>query len=134
MDGLMFTVGVVALASVLIGLARLGAWFIDRREEYATKAIRDAAATARASYEICHLAADREITDREYSVAMLDLDYDDEEPLAATFEWTALNEETYQRFLESEQAALKRGDLMGAAQYAELADRVGYVAGQGNEP
>lgn len=41
MHGLMFTAGVVALASILIGLARFGAWLIDRREEAATKVIRD---------------------------------------------------------------------------------------------
>jgi len=44
----MFTVGVIALASVLIGLARLGAWVIDRREHRASAAIREAAEIARA--------------------------------------------------------------------------------------
>lgn len=52
MDGLMFTVGVVALASVLIGLARLGAWVIDRREEHASKIIRDAAILVMAKAEL----------------------------------------------------------------------------------
>lgn len=48
MHGLMFTAGVVTLVSVLIGLARLGAWVIDRREQAASAAIREEAEIARA--------------------------------------------------------------------------------------
>jgi len=118
----MFMVGVVALASVLIGLARLGAWVIDRREQRAAAAIRDAAQVAQARAQFLPTPS---------HLRHLEIDA---EPLAATFEWTALNEEAYQRFRGREQAALKRGDLIVAAEYAELADRVGYVAGQGNEP
>jgi len=47
----MFTAGVVSLASVLVGLARLGAWVIDRREQRASTAIRDAAQVAQARAE-----------------------------------------------------------------------------------
>jgi len=85
-------VGVVALASVLIGLARLGAWVIDRREKRAASAIRDASLVAQAQAEFLptpsrlrHLeieaskrgdllaAADlAEQADRDYSIAMLD--------------------------------------------------------------
>jgi len=52
MEGLMFTVAVVAAACVLIGLARLGAWVLDRREEDKTRVIRDAAFAAKASAEV----------------------------------------------------------------------------------
>jgi len=52
MEGLMFTVAVVAAACVLIGLARLGAWVLDRREEDKTRVIRDAAFVARVSAEV----------------------------------------------------------------------------------
>lgn len=52
MEGLMFTVAVVAVACVLIGLARLGAWVLDRREEDKTRVIRDAAFAARAAAEV----------------------------------------------------------------------------------
>lgn len=44
-------VGVVTLASVLIGLARIGAWVIDRREQQAAKVIRDATELAKARAE-----------------------------------------------------------------------------------
>jgi len=52
MEGLMFTVAVVAAACVLIGLARLAAWVIDRREEDRTRVIRDAAYVAQARAEV----------------------------------------------------------------------------------
>jgi hypothetical protein len=52
MEGLMFTVAVVAAACVLIGLARLGAWALDRREEDKTRVIRDAAFVAQAQAEV----------------------------------------------------------------------------------
>jgi hypothetical protein len=52
MEGLMFTVAVVAAACVLIGLARLGAWVLDRREADETSAIRDAAFVAQAASEV----------------------------------------------------------------------------------
>lgn len=52
MEGLVFTVAVVAAASVLIGLARLGAWVLDRREQDKTRVIRDAAFAAQASAEV----------------------------------------------------------------------------------
>lgn len=52
MEGLMFTVAVVAAACVLIGLARLGAWVLDCREADKTRVIRDAAFVAQASAEV----------------------------------------------------------------------------------
>jgi len=52
MEGLMFTVAVVAAACVLIGLARLVAWVLDRREEEQTRLIRDAAFVAQVSAEV----------------------------------------------------------------------------------
>ncbi len=52
MEGLMFTVAVVAAACVLIGLARLGAWVLDRREQDKTRLIRDAAFVAQVSAEV----------------------------------------------------------------------------------
>lgn len=48
MHGYMFAVAAVAALSVVIGIARLVAWGIDRREEQGTKAIRDAAFVAQA--------------------------------------------------------------------------------------
>lgn len=63
MEGLMFTVGVVSAACVLIGLARLGAWVLDRREEHKARVIRDAAFVAQARSEIA---------DRDYAISMLD--------------------------------------------------------------
>lgn len=89
MHSYMLTVGVVALASILIGLAKLGAWVIDRREQQATQLIRDAAFAARAEAEFLptpsrlrhleiqatkrgdlHTAA--ELADIDYSIALLD--------------------------------------------------------------
>lgn len=92
MHGLMFTVGVVALASVLIGLARLGAWVIDRREQQAAKVIRDAAELAKARAEFLptpsrlrhleieaskrgDLLAAADLADIEYSIALLDQEW-----------------------------------------------------------
>lgn len=51
MHGYMFVVAVVAALSVVVGIARLAAWFIDRREERGTNAIRDAARVAQARAE-----------------------------------------------------------------------------------
>jgi len=48
----MFAVAAVAALIVVIGIARLVAWGIDRREEQGTKAIRDAAFVAQASAEV----------------------------------------------------------------------------------
>lgn len=92
MHGLMFTVGVIALASVLIGLARLGAWVIDRREQQAAKVIRDAAELAKARAEFLptpsrlryleieaskrgDLLAAAELADIDYSIALLDQEW-----------------------------------------------------------
>lgn len=52
MHGYMFAVAAIAALSVVIGLARLVAWGIDRLEEQGTKAIRDAAFVARARAEV----------------------------------------------------------------------------------
>jgi len=46
MECLMFTVAVTAAACVLIGLARLAAWVIDRREEDKSRVIREASIIA----------------------------------------------------------------------------------------
>lgn len=54
MDGLMFTIAIAAAACVLIGLARLAAWIIDRREEDKTRVIREAAFAARSAAEAGH--------------------------------------------------------------------------------
>ncbi|WP_314103936.1 hypothetical protein [uncultured Stenotrophomonas sp.] len=48
----MFTVAVVSAACVLIGLARLGAWVLDRREQDKSRLIRDAAFVAQVSAEV----------------------------------------------------------------------------------
>jgi len=48
----MFALAAVAALSVVIGIARLIAWVIDRREEQGTKAIRDAALVAQARAEV----------------------------------------------------------------------------------
>lgn len=51
MDGIMLVCGLLGALAVIAGIARLGAWVIDRREEQATKAIRDAAFVAQARAE-----------------------------------------------------------------------------------
>lgn len=66
MHGYMFAVAAVSALCVVIGIARLVAWVIDRREEQGTKAIRDAAIVAQARAEIA---------DRDYSIAMLDQEW-----------------------------------------------------------
>lgn len=66
MHGYMFAVGAAAALVVVVGLARLAAWVIDRREEQGTKAIRDAALVAQARAEV---------SDRDESVAMLDQEW-----------------------------------------------------------
>lgn len=52
MHGYMFAVVAAAALVVVIGIARLAAWVIDRREEQGTKAIRDAAFVAQARAEV----------------------------------------------------------------------------------
>lgn len=52
MDGLMFTIAIAAAACVLIGLARLGAWVIDRREEDKSRVIREASIVAMSRSEV----------------------------------------------------------------------------------
>lgn len=66
MHGYMFAVVAAAALVVVIGIARLAAWVIDRREEQGTKAIRDAAFVAQARAEI---------SDRDDSVAILDQEW-----------------------------------------------------------
>lgn len=51
MHGYMFAIAAAAALSVVVGIARLVAWGIDRREEQGTKSIRDAAFAAQASAE-----------------------------------------------------------------------------------
>lgn len=63
MEGIMLVCALFGALSVFIGLARLGAWVIDRREEQGTKAIRDASFVAQARAEMA---------DRDYAVSMLD--------------------------------------------------------------
>lgn len=89
MHSYMLTVGAVALASILIGLAKLGAWVIDRREQQATQLIRDAAFVARAEAEFLptpsrlrhleieaskrgDLLAAAELADIDHSISLLD--------------------------------------------------------------
>lgn len=85
MEGLMFTVAITAAACVLIGIARLVAWVIDRREEDKTRVIRDAAFVAQARAELRRkeieaskrgdlrsAASYAELADRDYAVSMLD--------------------------------------------------------------
>lgn len=45
----MLTMGAVFFALILVAIAKLGAWLIDRREQGATKAIRDAVCVIQAS-------------------------------------------------------------------------------------
>lgn len=52
MEGIMLVCALFGALSVFIGLARLGAWVIDRREERGIKVIRDAAFVAQASAEV----------------------------------------------------------------------------------
>lgn len=52
MHGLMFSLAVAAGAIALIGLARIAAWVLDRREAQSTRPIRDAAYVAQARAEI----------------------------------------------------------------------------------
>lgn len=52
MEGLMFTIAITAAACVLIGLARLAAWVIDRREEDKSRAIREASMVVIARAEV----------------------------------------------------------------------------------
>lgn len=52
MEGIMLVCALFGALSVFIGLARLVAWVIDRREEQGTKAIRDAAFVAQARAEV----------------------------------------------------------------------------------
>lgn len=54
MDGIMLVCGLLGALAVIVGIARLGAWGIDRREEQGTKAIRDAAFVAQARAEVGH--------------------------------------------------------------------------------
>lgn len=63
MEGIMLVCALFGALSVIVGLARLGAWVIARREEQGTKAIRDAAFVAQARAEL---------VDRDYAVSMLD--------------------------------------------------------------
>ncbi|MBU2050745.1 MAG: hypothetical protein KKH61_17475 [Gammaproteobacteria bacterium] len=68
----MFAVAAVAALSVVIGIARLVAWGIDRREEQATKAIRDAAFVAQARAEFLPTPSQIRHADLEYATALLD--------------------------------------------------------------
>jgi hypothetical protein len=52
MDGIMLVCGLLGALSVIVGIARLAAWVIDRREEQGTKAIREAAFVAQARAEV----------------------------------------------------------------------------------
>lgn len=63
MEGIMLVCALFGALSVIVGLARLSAWVIARREEQGTKAIRDAAFVAQARAEL---------VDRDYAVSMLD--------------------------------------------------------------
>lgn len=51
MHGYMFAVVAAAALVVVVGIARVAAWVIDRREEQGTKAIRDAMRVAQARAE-----------------------------------------------------------------------------------
>jgi hypothetical protein len=89
------------------------AWVLDRREEASTRAIREHAFVAQARAEI---------TDRDYAIAMLDLD-DMGEDCRDASRWTMADEDAYQRSRarEREIEASKRGDLLAAARFAEVA-------------
>ncbi|QIO88183.1 hypothetical protein G9274_001868 [Stenotrophomonas rhizophila] len=63
MEGIMLVCALAGALSVFIGLARLVAWVIDRKEEQGIKAIRDAAFVAQVRAEMA---------DRDHSIAMLD--------------------------------------------------------------
>lgn len=52
MEGLMFTVAITAAVCVLIGLARLAAWVIDRREADKSRVIREASIIAISRSEV----------------------------------------------------------------------------------
>lgn len=52
MHGLMFTLAALAGAFLLIGVARITAWVLDRRIDTAIRPIRDAVFVAQASAEI----------------------------------------------------------------------------------
>lgn len=54
MEGLMFTIAIAAAACVLIGLARLAAWVIDRREQDKSRIIREASMVAISRTEVGH--------------------------------------------------------------------------------
>lgn len=51
MDTTAFLVLAAALLSVVVGLAKLGAWLIDRREADRARVIREASIVAQASAE-----------------------------------------------------------------------------------
>ncbi|WP_313244269.1 hypothetical protein [Stenotrophomonas rhizophila] len=85
MHAYMLTVGAIALAALLVGLGRFGAWVIDRREQGATKAICDAVTVIQARAELRSLEIDAtkrgdllaaaefaDQVDRNYAIEMLD--------------------------------------------------------------
>lgn len=85
MEGIMLVCALVGALSVLIGLARLVAWVIDRREEQGAKAIRDASFVAQVQAELrrkeieaskrgdlLSAASYAELAERDYAVSMLD--------------------------------------------------------------
>lgn len=76
MDGIMLVCGLLGALAVIVGIARLVAWGIDRREEQGTKAIRDAVCVAQARAEFLRTPSQirhaAQIADREYTTEMLD--------------------------------------------------------------
>lgn len=51
MDGIMLVCGLLGALAVIVGIARLVAWVIDRREQQGAKAIREAVRVAQARAE-----------------------------------------------------------------------------------
>jgi|GEM_PF-3480730 len=98
------------------GVARLAAWLAHHRAAQRSSAVRQASLVAQARAEL----ADREANDPDFD--------DDGAPALASYEWTEANEAAYQLCRARELVATTRGDLLAAASYAELADRVYSIA------
>lgn len=85
MHAYMLTIGAIALAAILYGLAKLGAWVIERREQAGIKVIRDATFVHQSSAELRALGVDAskrgdltaaadyaDQADARYAIEMLD--------------------------------------------------------------
>lgn len=105
---------IAACICVAFGVASVGVWIADYREEAGHRALRESTLIA---------DAQEWVKDRDYSIAMLDQEAISENYCDASH-WTVGEETEYQRQLARRQEieASKRGDLVAAARFAELSE------------